>query len=174
MFTPNSKAKKLLKTYGNQLYLWRDGAVIEEKKTVKIAKDLTQDVYVYHYYPCEITITARQYETDQNNWCNYRSQSVTVNYVRIMRGHLALHGVKHIEITFGSSSETSASKGIFLNRVSLTDPDDGESEITWIPRMFSGRVDVSPDPTDYGYYSGDKTAQEFVKRQSNVITYDAK
>lgn len=175
MFKPTATIKKLLLEWSNTVRIWEDGIVISKTKRVKTSGTFV-DCHVTHYIPCEISIYARQASITPDSW---QTTSVDVRFVTL-NGKQLVHGCKSIDVYLLNSSEHSKEKGIYINTVTVTSPEGGESDVSWIPNMLQGRAHIYPDPTDR-YSRHDckdtphlMTAKAYVAEQTNVITHTPK
>lgn len=142
MFKPNAKIKKLLKT-ARCAYIYRDGVVIYEEKSVRIGKYDTS-IDVYHVIPCEISILSNDYNKSHYSDCE------RVNRIVCHNPKMLIGGLESVSVAFGNSSEKSRQMGISATTITFTGRDGLEFRINSL--SFLG-CDLTIQPNPYDTYT---------------------
>lgn len=169
MFTPTAKIRKMI--VNGQIdsgYIYRNGIVLRERKTVKLTKDQDTTVTITHVFPCEIYIDACDHG-NSNNWATAK-----VNRIVLHDANLIAYGVRSVHVTLGNGSNATREKGISLTDVAITTSDGVRLSSRSVNNLTCGGAE--PQPNTYQHYSsdGDANALEWVNRfDENPVLHDA-
>lgn len=169
MFTPTSKLKKILGTYGTCAYIHRDGVVILERKEVKVKGGNSANIEVWHIVPCAIRISERDYSKNYS-W----SDAPKVDRLVIHDCSLIANGFDAIDVIFSNCSDSTKQLGIVINQVKFT-----QGYHTWtdtsIANMFGSAIAIQPNPYERWSSNGDKSVTAYLDYQyrngNSVVVY---
>lgn len=144
-FKPDKKIQKILAQYGSYAYVYRDGVILVEKKSVKIDKEHSTEIELTHVFPCLIDFRVYDYL----QW-PYSSKEIRENVKRLVihDTKLIVCGLEQVEIAFTNSSEYAKEKGITINQIHFYSDLGMVWTVTNIPELISSGVSIQPDHTE--------------------------
>lgn len=148
MYKPDSKMKKLLaaKDYRDNIsaaYVWPDGIVLVEERTVPIGEGYNTTVRIRHAFATEVTI--RRHALDDN----YRCTSLPVDYVYMYQPAILFYGVQSIVFTTAQGTEAMKAHNVTTTACELITADGIRTTSLEIIGMRGGpnKAEESRNPT---------------------------
>lgn len=111
-FQPDATIKKIIQKdkVGQVGYLYRDGVVIVEKRTIKASKEVFEKEFV-HIFPCELGIYA--------NKSIYDSSSTFVGRLVVHDPSVLLDGVREASVYYENKSKAMEERGLSCDTVTI-------------------------------------------------------
>lgn len=155
-FKPDNQAKKLLSNFENCAYVYPDGIMIREKKTIKQGK-YQHTLDVYHVYPCEIRIARTNYRDADNR---------PITRIVCHNANVLLDGVKEFTYYANNASTIMEQKGLYCNSLTLVTLNGAKHRTDDWPDLLGSEFTVQFD----NEYTIQKVV-EIEKRYGSVIEY---
>lgn len=148
MYKPSAAMKKILGTYGNFAYLYKDGLIVVEKKELKIAKDSYTTIQVWHIIPFSVKWYVRDYANFPNSL-----EASSVQCLVIHDPKLIANGFDKVEILFNAGSIGTKEKDLAISKVRFTLGYQEFSSTTIYEKssrtvLYGASIAIQPDPND--------------------------
>ena len=142
MFKPDSTFKRLAKHYNNCAYVYRDGIMVWEKRTVK-SGNYTTEISINHFWPCEIVLRSQDYNA------KFSSDGMKCRRVIVSNPAELLSGLERIEVHYHNGSDHSREVNLQVTTVVLYAPNGME----WTHNVTNVLSDnITPQPNTFSDY----------------------
>jgi hypothetical protein len=156
-FKPDSFARKLLlNSWDTVAWLYPQGLVIREKKTLKQGKYSSQ-IEVYHIYPCKINLIRTNYKD---------TDSRPISRVVCHDGKTLLDGIKQVEYYSNNCSTAMEKRNLYCNTITIETLSGARHRSDDWPDLSLSYYTVQ-----FGNEYSFESEMEAIKKHNDVIEY---